>query len=275
MSVTVRIGLFAALLALVFGGALAAGSAVDPDPAVEGQTGHEMGAAASGHGADGSGLRLVADDLSIKPGRPTDFRYRIVGRDGRVVRDFEVEHERRMHFIVVRGDLSGFQHLHPRQARDGSWVTDLRVAEAGSYRVFADFKRRGESQTVGADVHVAGDFVPRELPHPKPSATTDTGYEVRLARDGEGIRFTVFLHGRRVDDVEPYLGARGHLVALREGDLAFLHVHPESKPTEGRDIRFRVEYPSNGRYRLFLQFKHRGAVHTAAFTQEVGDEHGD
>ena len=60
-------------------------------------------------------------------------------------------------------------------------------------------------------------------------------------------------------DIEPYLGARGHLVALREGDLAFLHVHPESEASEGSDIRFAVEYPSEGRYRLFLQFKLDGA----------------
>ena len=63
--------------------------------------------------------------------------------------------------------------------------------------------------------------------------------------------------------VEPYLGANGHLVALREGDLAFLHVHP----TEG--VQFESTFPTVGRYRLFLQFKHEGRVHTAAFTQEV------
>lgn len=85
------------------------------------------------------------------------------------------------------------------------------------------------------------------------------------------------MDGRNLDDIEPYLGARGHLVALREGDLAYLHVHPESDATEGRDIRFAVEYPSAGRYRLFLQFKHEGRVHTAAFTRErgePGDAHG-
>ena len=56
--------------------------------------------------------------------------------------------------------------------------------------------------------------------------------------------------------------------------MAFLHVHPESDATEGGDIRFQVDYPSAGRYRLFLQFKHDGRVRTAAFTQETGVEHG-
>jgi hypothetical protein len=30
-----------------------------------------------------------------------------------------------------------------------------------------------------------------------------------------------------------------------------------------------TEYPSAGRYRLFLQFQHNNKIHTAAFTQEV------
>ena len=36
------------------------------------------------------------------------------------MRDFDVEHTKRMHFIVVRRDMTGFQHLHPTQAADGS-----------------------------------------------------------------------------------------------------------------------------------------------------------
>jgi hypothetical protein len=76
-----------------------------------------------------------------------------------------------------------------------------------------------------------------------------------------------------VDAVEPYLGADGHLVALREHDQAFLHTHPEGEPGGPGPIEFGVEYPTAGRYRLFLQFKHAGEVHTAEFTQEVGDEH--
>jgi hypothetical protein len=77
------------------------------------------------------------------------------------------------------------------------------------------------------------------------------------------IRFTVLKDGKPVQ-VQPYLGANGHLVALREGDLAFLHVHPMEGTTE-----FESTFPTVGRYRLFLQFKHAGRVHTAAFTQEV------
>jgi hypothetical protein len=56
------------------------------------------------------------------------------------------------------------------------------------------------------------------------------------------VRIGLFLLGRPVDDLAPYLGAMRHLVALREGDLAFLNV---------------------------LQFEHEGVVQTAEFTVAV------
>jgi hypothetical protein len=254
-----RIALFALLLVVVFAAAAAAGAALDPDP----RAGEE-------HQESERGLRLQLDARRFEAGLAVPVRFRIVDEDRRVLRDFDIEHDRRMHLIAVRRDLTGFQHLHPRMGSDGTWSTPIELPDPGAYRLFADFSARGNPHTLGADVHVPGRFEPRELPHPADRAVTGDGYEVRLAEQGDELRFTVHRSGRRLADVEPYLGARGHLVALREGDLAFSHVHPESDATEGGDIRFRVEYPSAGRYRLFLQFKHNGAVRTVAFTQETG-----
>jgi hypothetical protein len=282
-STPARIALFAGLLALVFAGAALAGSALDPDVGRSAEHGTDR-EPANGHGAAhetpakglaqaGAGLRLVIDDPS-EVGTQERLRFRIVNEQGATVRDFDVEHARRMHLIVVRRDLNGFQHLHPEQTPDGGWQVPLRLAGAGTHRVFADFSTGGESHTLGTDLQTDGRFTARELPHPASSVQTDTGLEVRLEQTRGEVRFTVFDDGRRVKDIEPYLGARGHLVALREGDLAFLHVHPESEASEGSDIRFAVSYPSEGRYRLFLQFKLDGRIHTAAFTREVGETHG-
>jgi hypothetical protein len=58
-------------------------------------------------------------------------------------------------------------------------------------------------------------------------------------------------------------------VALRQGDLAYLHVHPEEGPAPGAGVSFEAEFPSAAKYRLYLQFKHAGRVHTAEFTREV------
>jgi len=88
---------------------------------------------------------------------------------------------------------------------------------------------------------------------------------LRAGREAE-LRFTVTRDGEPVR-TEPYLGAGGHLVALRAGDLGYLHTHPADD--DAAAVRFATEFPSEGRYRLFFQFKHEGRVRTAAFTREV------
>jgi hypothetical protein len=304
MTAAAKLSLFAGLLALAFGAAALAGSAFGPEPDAsadetpradgDGHGGAEAGGAPEGeadHGGEGgetagegghggdaepnpvrglavsdAGLTLELDRTELPRGRETEIAFTIVGRDGRALRDFEVEHEKRMHLIVVRRDGTGFQHLHPEMDSSGRWSTRLTIPDAGAYRVFADFSD-GEARTLAADLAVDGDASYRPLPDPVTTAEVD-GYEVSLdageVHPGEEseLRFEVTRDGRKVE-TEPYLGAGGHLVALREGDLAYLHVHP------GEELSFMSELPSAGRYRLFLQFKHDGAVHTAAFTLEV------
>ena len=182
------------------------------------------------------------------------------------MRDFEVTHEKRMHLIVVRRDGSGFQHLHPTLGADGVWSAPIALPDAGAYRVFADFQRGGRAYTLAGDLTVDGAATYAPLPAANTVASTD-GYTVKLDAHGSELGFAITRGGKPVE-TEPYLGAGGHLVALREGDLAFLHVHPSGGPD--RDgIRFETEFPTAGSYRLFLQFQHRGEIHTAAFTREV------
>ncbi len=218
------------------------------------------------------GLRLAVQRSSFGRAAPAQpFSFRVLDAEGDPVRDFEVEHEKRMHFIVVRRDLAGFQHLHPTMATDGTWTTAVNFDEAGTYRVFADTTRDGEQRTLGADVQVGGSFAPRALPPATPRATLGGGLQVELragaASAGEDARLAFVVQDgdhEVTDRLQPYLGAKGHLVTLREGDLAYLHTHPEAD-----ELAFSVEYPSAGRYRLFAQFRYRGRVQTAAFTQDV------
>ena len=283
MTPVLRLSVFAVALALVFGAAALAGDTVGPDRSGESRadTGsHMSGGDTGGHSGDGAapvrglavsddGLTLALESTRLERGRREELRFSIRGAGGAPVRDFEVAHEERMHLIVVRRDGRGFQHLHPELAESGSWSAPVTLPEAGAYRVFADFKRDGEARTLAADLTVNGAAHYRALPEPDVTARAGAGYEVRLdpgrVRAGReaGLDFAVSRDGRAVDP-EPYLGARGHLVALREGDLAFLHVHPDED-----SLAFMAELPTAGRYRLYLQFKHEGRVHTAAFTQRV------
>jgi hypothetical protein len=219
-------------------------------------------------------LRLALEHSTFASDAPSQpLRFRILDTQGRPVRNFEVQHERKLHLIVVRRDLAGFQHLHPTMKPDGTWTTGIDFGEGGTYRLFADFTRDGEQTTLGADVQVAGFFRPRPLRAPARMVSSDGGLEVALRADaasaGEDARlaFEVRDRGRvATDAVQPYLGAKGHLVALRTGDLAYLHTHPDSD-----ELAFTLNYPSAGAYRLFVQFRYQGRVHTAAFTQAVSE----
>ncbi len=288
-----------AVVAAVFGTAVIVGELVgsDDDPMGHGgmaaeRSSESHGDAAGGGHAESSdpdpvrGLAARADGLTLElatrqltSGEPGRLRFQVVGEDERVVRDFEVEHEKRLHLILARRDLTGFQHLHPEMAADGSWSTPITVPAPGDYRVFADFKHEGKNQTLARDLSVSGSFSPRPLPDPATTATTADGYTVRLDADASRagrmaeLAFTVTKDGRQLR-TEPYLGAGGHLVALRENDLAYLHTHPAETGEEhggghASAVRFETEFPSEARYRLFLQFKHGGQVHTAAFTRAV------
>lgn len=233
------------------------------------------------------GLRLVPERTRFGSESEVDFGFRIVDERGDVVSDFDTEHERRMHLIVVRRDFAGFQHLHPRQRTDGSWEAQLDLEQPGVYRAFADFAVSGRSLTLAGDLFAAGRFQPQDLPRPSATNGAGDGYEVEIGsaepRAGEAtsVRFLVSRDGRKLNGVQPYLGADGHLVALREHDQAFLHTHPEGEPGGDGPISFQVHYPTPGNYRLFMQFKHDGEVRTAAFTQTVeaspspgAEEHG-
>jgi hypothetical protein len=284
---------FAAALAALFAVGLLAGGAVDPDaPVAEGEAdAHETEAMSmSGEAEHGAampvrglaaaenGMRIVVVDPELERGRVKELAFRIVDESGEAVREFEVEHTKRMHLIVARRDLTGFQHLHPEMRADGTWTTPITLAQAGSYRLYADFVREGEPTTLAGDLRVDGNADLEPLPAPASTYDTD-GYEVELAsaaaRAGEEseLSFEVSRDGEPVQ-VDPYLGADGHLVILREGDLAFLHVHPsehEDGEGSGNAVDFEATLPTAGRYRMFLQFRHQG-VHTAAFTEKVNDD---
>jgi hypothetical protein len=276
VSALAKLAGFAGLLVLVFGIAAVAGSAIGPDrdgssaSSDEAMGGHTDGGESAPDPVRGLAISNDGLTLSLRDAAPGELAFAIVGADGLPVREFEVEHEKRMHVIVVRRDGQGFQHVHPELGADGLWRVPLTLPDAGAYRVFADFVHDGEAQTLAADLTVDGEAEYAPLPAPATTATTD-GYRVRLdagtpraGRETE-LSFTVTRGGKPIR-TQPYLGAGGHLVALREGDLAYLHVHPED---HGKAVSFMTELPSEGRYRLYLQFKHAGRVHTAEFTQEV------
>ena len=275
--VPVRLALFGALLAAVFGVAAAVGAVVKPGhPAASDSAAsmHGMKAAPLGLGVSDERYTLAPATFAALPGRPTSLRFRITDQHGSVVRSgFELEAQRKLHLIVVRRDLRGYQHLHPAESADGTWSVPATLPGAGVYRVFADFQIDGQKHVLAGDLTVPGSYVSAALPAPSPTAAVD-GYRVRLtsaalrANRETDLAFTVSRGGRPITGLQPYLGALGHLVALRQGDLGYLHIHPHAHAETGV-VPFAATFPSAGSYRLFLQFQTDGTVHTTSFTVKV------
>ena len=208
--------------------------------------------------------------------------FTIVDPGGTPLLDYATVHDKQLHLIVVRSDGQHFAHVHPRlDAATGTWSTPWTWNAAGTYRVFADFQPAGAGSaklTLTRTVQVAGAFVPAVA---SATRTVDdiAGYTVKLdgaltAGVSHQLTATVTRDGRPVMTLQPYLGAYGHLVALREGDLAYLHVHPEgAEPvpggTGGPAVSFAATAPTAGRYLLYLDFKVQDTVHTASFVVDA------
>jgi hypothetical protein len=281
MSVPARILTFVVGLALVFGAGLAVGRAVGPDvaPVAEhdddgdhgGAVGHDGSAHGSGeHDAGGhGGVSLELDRPRVDAGTARTVTFRLLDDDGAAVTSYDEKHERDLHLIVVGVPaLRDYQHLHPRLGDDGRWATRMDLAP-GRYRVYAVGSTGGEEFVAEATLVVRGERTgPRRVP---PVRTVDRvgPYAVALdtAHDGT-VTLTVSKDGRPVTDLQPYLGASGHLVVIRRGSLDYLHAHPEDGPP-GPAVSFGVEFDEPGVHRLFFDFKHGDLVRTAAFTLRV------
>lgn len=291
MNTGLKITAFAAALAATFGTAYGVGEAIDPVVAEPAPPKHEQRhepPSAEAHGAGGlqvseGGYTLELETPRVAAGHRADLRFTVRDDRGRAVTEYRREHDKELHLIIASRDLLTYRHLHPTRAADGTWSTSAELPRAGGYRVFADFtpaREGAENLTLGADLAASGSYRPQELPPAADVARVD-GYEVELdgsLRPGRAseLRLSVSRDGKPVTDLQPYLGAYGHLVALRSGDLAHLHVHPHGEPGDGTTepgpgVSFTAGAPSGGRYRLFLDFKHDGVVRTAAFTVEAGE----
>ncbi|WP_018179276.1 hypothetical protein [Jongsikchunia kroppenstedtii] len=286
----VRIAGFVGVVALAGVAAFGIGRAVGP---IHNNSSHDSHSSAStdadmtegsdmqpgGLAATQDGYTLQLDDRITASSAEAPIRFRIVDTAGAPVTDYQTEHDKELHLIVVRRDLSGYQHLHPVRDAAGTWTTTADLSRAGDYKVFADFAPTGAAGiTLGTDLAVGGDYQPVPLPAESATAVVD-GYTVQMtgtvaAGPGSMVSFKVTQDGTPVTDLQPYLGAYGHLVALRSTDLAYVHVHPGGAPGDGHtapgpDVAFHMTAPSAGTYRLFLDFKHGDRVRTAEFTVNV------
>lgn len=296
MNTPLRLSLYGLGLVAAFGAAFAVAGFVTPDSAVADRLAATEAAhgEAAGHGSSDAaptestrGVTLATSGLQLSPvsaphetGEAGTLSFSIVDTEGSAVLDYTEEHEKELHLIVVRSDGSEFRHVHPTLDAGGTWSLPWTWDEAGSYRVFADFVPAGaeDAITLTRTFDVAGELTPADT-HDEVREAQVAGFDVTLEGDlfvgsSSSLTLNVSRDGKPVTTMQPYLGAFGHLVALRDGDLAFLHVHPEGdEPRAGQvsgpEVVFASEAPTAGRYLLYFDFQVDDEVHTASFVVDT------
>jgi hypothetical protein len=204
----------------------------------------------------------------------------------------DIEHDKKMHLIVVSKDLAYFDHIHPEFQSSGNYdikvlaaaekltarfANETRFSAGGDYVLFADYKPSGATHQVERiGITVEG------TPYQKQSFTTERnnaqvdGYSLSLVPDGgkfvnEGtlhIAAIIKKQGNEVpaSQLENYLGAKAHVVVISEDTQHYLHVHPEVVDDQ---LDLHANFGTAGVFRVWLQFKSEGQVHTADFTLVV------
>nr|WP_131106418.1 MULTISPECIES: heavy-metal-associated domain-containing protein [unclassified Ornithinimicrobium] len=295
-----RLGLYGLALGVVLAGAAATASVVVPEETVRnwtaeatpdhhsgedglatgGHDGHDDELSSLGLGVAQGGYQLTDVSAPAESGAEGELSFAVTGPDGNPVTGFELDHDKELHLIAVRADGQHFRHVHPDMSEDGEWSIPWQWEQAGTYRVFADFvpSEMGDGMTLSTAVQVAGHYAPEPATELVTRTTVD-GFDVSVegglsAGESSELTITITRDGQPVTELQPYLGAFGHLVALRDGDLAYLHVHPhghepQTGETSGPEIVFEATAPTPGRYLLYLDFQVDGQVHTAPLVLEA------
>lgn len=194
--------------------------------------------------------------------------------DKSIVTEFDTVHEKNMHVIITKLDLSTFAHIHPTfNPMIGQFEFSAVFEEQGVYRMFTDFTPTGETNVVSTyDLLVGGLGAGTNKPLVKNNSPFDAidGYIVRYQmpteiKTGEMFGYVLQIVKDGVPVVtEPYLGAGGHSIILREGSLDYLHAHAETNK-----LAFSTTFSSAGKYAIYTQFQINGNVYTSRHVIEV------
>ena len=237
---------------------------------------------AVGDGTRVSEVGYTLTDLQVreKPRGIGEVRFRIDDHDGHPVTDYVEEQTKELHLYVVNDALTVFRHLHPTRAADGTWSAPFDVPDAGAYRVVAEFVAKDEGGN--------GDHVvlgrPLALPPGDPGDTVAedrvVGVTVSQAPDAGAnglLRLTVRDAQRGPVDLGTYLGTYGHVTGFSTATGAMVHLHPLDAPdiTEaGSELTFHADIEQAGDYRLFVQVRVDGFLHTVPVELTVGPAAG-
>lgn len=212
-------------------------------------------------------------------GEETELTIEIADEQGEQITDFDISHEKLLHLIIVDHDLKYFNHIHPDRQEDGTFSIRTTFPAGGDYKLFADVvPTGGSSTTLSQWVSVLG----AKGDHAEVAADTSLlkevdGKEIALslsslrANEESTLTFDIrdAVSKKGIVDLQPYLGAVGHVVILSADAEQYLHVHPLDEAASGPTAQFATSFPGPGMYKIWGQFQHENEVFTVPYVVEV------
>jgi len=238
----------------------------------------------SGHSesAPTTALAKLTVPSQITPKTSVPLVIEVRDKDQKAIANFDKFQEKFMHLIVVSDDLQYFNHIHPTYTGNGRFEVQANFPYPGSYTLFSDYKPAGKSEQVS----VLKAQVPGKSPAPsKIDLTTtktlgNTKANLKLSqtpiKTGKEVNLIFHLQdaasNQPLNDLQPYLGERGHLVILKQSsplsEADYIHAHA-LKDTPADEVHFITNFPTPGKYKLWGQFNRNGKIVTADYWVNV------
>ena len=191
---------------------------------------------------------------------------------GKPPKQYEIVHEKLIHFFVVSENLEYFAHIHPTLESDGSFTQEVTLPYGGMYRVLADFYPEGSVPQLAIGTLFAEGAVRRPVLAPSLSPSKAANLTASLRTDPAqpiaGMQTRLLMTLNPSDGLEHYLGAWAHMLAASGDLIDLIHVHP-FLADGGANMQFNIIFPRNCSYRIWTQFQRRGEVNTTVFTVPV------
>ena len=223
--------------------------------------------------------KLDVQPETVRAGVETKIQMSIPAEDGQLVKDFKESHEAKLHLIIVREGLDQFAHLHPDvDAESGQLTVQHTFEVGGNYYFFADFREAdGTAGIATGKLAVAGDApaAPKLIPNVPGKLTTDKlTAQITVAGVKAGEETTIHFElstpdGKPVSDLEPYMGAMGHLNAISADATQFVHAHPSDGAGPKNRVTFAAKFEKPGIYKAWGQFKRGGQVQIVPLVVQV------
>lgn len=228
-------------------------------------------------GKNGYNMLFEIDPAAPAEGQATKLLLKPVkaGTDSTVA--LEIQHEKKIHLIIVSEDLSSFRHLHPAELPDGSYTLTDTFQHGGNYILYADYKPNAtDKQVTMQTIKVSGKEKVPAVYEQRRLQSKANGYTVELKpadtsiTSNKEVMMTAEIHDASglitPDKLENYLGEKAHMVIIGVSNKKYLHVHPMLM---GNELMLHTTFPEAGIYRAWLEFKKDGKVNVADFVIKV------